>query len=111
MKDLLDNGLLHGDCMTVTGKTVFANLECIDAESIHKADIRVRILFTLGSLFEKVLIETSRYRLVMPAAPASLRYDVTSQLFSFWLHSMSRSGVGKLRPLGRIRPSDYSSPA
>ena len=26
MKELLDNGLLHGDCMTVTGKTIAENL-------------------------------------------------------------------------------------
>jgi dihydroxy-acid dehydratase len=26
MKLLLENGLLHGDCMTVTGKTVAENL-------------------------------------------------------------------------------------
>jgi dihydroxy-acid dehydratase len=30
MKMLLDAGLLHGDCMTVTGKTVAENLEPID---------------------------------------------------------------------------------
>jgi dihydroxy-acid dehydratase len=29
MKELLDNGLLHGDCMTVTGKTIAENLEGI----------------------------------------------------------------------------------
>ena len=27
MKELLDNGFLHGDCMTVTGKTIAENLE------------------------------------------------------------------------------------
>ena len=27
MKELLDNGLLHGDCLTVTGKTVAENLQ------------------------------------------------------------------------------------
>ena len=27
MKTLLDNGLLHGDCMTVTGKTIAENIE------------------------------------------------------------------------------------
>lgn len=27
MKELLDNGYLHGDCMTVTGKTIAENLE------------------------------------------------------------------------------------
>jgi dihydroxy-acid dehydratase len=30
MRELLDAGLLHGDCITVTGKTVAENLEAID---------------------------------------------------------------------------------
>ena len=30
MKHLLDAGLLHGDCLTVTGKTVAENLAAID---------------------------------------------------------------------------------
>jgi len=33
MKELLDNGLIHGDCLTVTGKTVAENLS--DIEKIH----------------------------------------------------------------------------
>ena len=31
-KELLANGLLHGECMTVTGKTVRENIEAMDAE-------------------------------------------------------------------------------
>jgi dihydroxy-acid dehydratase len=31
MRELLDAGLLHGDCLTVTGKTVAENLEALDA--------------------------------------------------------------------------------
>jgi dihydroxy-acid dehydratase len=43
MKILLDEGLLHGDCMTVTGKTVAENLRDIappaaDGNVIHPAD-------------------------------------------------------------------------
>ena len=30
MKYMLDNGYLHGECLTVTGKTVKENLENID---------------------------------------------------------------------------------
>jgi dihydroxy-acid dehydratase len=30
MKELLDGGLLHGDCLTVTGKTVAENLAALD---------------------------------------------------------------------------------
>ena len=30
MKELLDAGLLHGDCLTVTGRTVAENLAALD---------------------------------------------------------------------------------
>ena len=36
MKSLLDKGLLHGDCMTVTGKTLRENLENIQPYDNHK---------------------------------------------------------------------------
>jgi dihydroxy-acid dehydratase len=43
MKELLDAGLLHGDCLTVTGKTVAENLAAIgppppDGNVIHRLD-------------------------------------------------------------------------
>ena len=41
MKDLLDHGLLYGDCMTVTGKTIAENLELINLQQIHDADKKV----------------------------------------------------------------------
>jgi len=40
MKDLLDHGLLYGDCMTVTGKTIAENLELINLQQIHDADTK-----------------------------------------------------------------------
>src|SRR5690606_39433782 len=54
MKMLLDRGLLHGDCLTVTGKTLAENLEAVvpypeDQQIIHafdnpiKADSHLRI--------------------------------------------------------------------
>lgn len=40
MKTLLDAGLLHGDCMTVTGKTVAENLKRVkNAEQLTKQDV------------------------------------------------------------------------
>eukprot|EP00178_Gracilaria_changii_P011183 TRINITY_DN3202_c0_g1_i1.p2 TRINITY_DN3202_c0_g1~~TRINITY_DN3202_c0_g1_i1.p2 ORF type:complete len:623 (-),score=96.04 TRINITY_DN3202_c0_g1_i1:3470-5338(-) len=40
MKYLLDNGLLHGDCMTVTGKTVAENLADVPALPVTQDVIR-----------------------------------------------------------------------
>jgi dihydroxy-acid dehydratase len=42
MKTLLDNGFLHGDCLTVTGRTIAENLKNVrwnpDQDVIHPAD-------------------------------------------------------------------------
>lgn len=39
MKYLLDNGFLHGECITVTGKTVSENLEAVRTLDITKQDV------------------------------------------------------------------------
>ena len=56
MKMLLDRGLLHGDCLTVTGRTLAENLEGVqpypagqeviaDFDHPHKKDSHLRILY------------------------------------------------------------------
>ena len=48
MRELLDAGLLHGDCMTVTGKTVAGNLESV--QPLGEEDVRARqILYPVSS--------------------------------------------------------------
>ncbi|MGJ8743515.1 dihydroxy-acid dehydratase [Polaribacter sp.] len=39
MKYLLENGYLHGDCMTVTGKTLAENLENVEAMEFDDQDV------------------------------------------------------------------------
>lgn len=39
MKYLLDNGYLHGDCMTITGKTLAENLEDVEAMEFDDQDV------------------------------------------------------------------------
>jgi dihydroxy-acid dehydratase len=39
MKYLLDNGYLHGDCLTVTGKTLAANLAAVEAMEFEEQDV------------------------------------------------------------------------
>ncbi|GAB1445949.1 dihydroxy-acid dehydratase [Flammeovirgaceae bacterium] len=41
MKYLLDKGLLHGDCLTVTGKTIAENLKDVKAIDFKKQDVIV----------------------------------------------------------------------
>ena len=43
MKYLLDNGLVHGDCLTVTGATVSENLKNIPAIDFERQDILHRL--------------------------------------------------------------------
>ena len=43
MKELLDAGLIHGDCLTVTGKTVAENLK--DVPKLSELDPQVKFLF------------------------------------------------------------------
>eukprot|EP00112_Aurelia_sp_Birch-Aquarium-sp1_P019486 Seg4826.1 transcript_id=Seg4826.1/GoldUCD/mRNA.D3Y31 product="Dihydroxy-acid dehydratase" protein_id=Seg4826.1/GoldUCD/D3Y31 len=45
MKELLDYGLLHGDCMTVTGKTVAENIQYVKADWLQQDAVR-KILST-----------------------------------------------------------------
>jgi dihydroxy-acid dehydratase len=42
MKEMLDNGLLHGDCMTVTGKTIAENLKKVKFPESQKVVYRVK---------------------------------------------------------------------
>lgn len=62
MKTLLDKGLLHGDCLTVTGKTLSENLSLVKPYALHqdiikefdspiKANSHLRILY--GNLAEE----------------------------------------------------------
>ncbi len=39
MKELLEAGLLHGDCLTVTGKTVAENLAAVPRASSLEQDV------------------------------------------------------------------------
>ena len=48
LRELLDAGLLHGDCVTVTGKTVAENLEGV--KPLGPADVRARkILYPVSN--------------------------------------------------------------
>ncbi len=42
MKELLDNGYLHGDCLTVTGKTIAENLESVEFPDDQDVVYRVK---------------------------------------------------------------------
>jgi len=64
MKYLLDKGLLHGDCMTVTGKTIAENLEHIESiefeqDVIHSIDEALKATGNLQILYGNLAEEGS----------------------------------------------------
>ena len=58
MRQLLDHGLIHGDCMTVTGKTVAENLQHVDVRSLYQDPEKVYYIpsnmFTLCQVILKM---------------------------------------------------------
>ena len=64
MKMLLDRGLLHGDCLTVTGKTLAENLETVvpypeDQQIIHAFDNPIKAYSHLRILYGNLAPEGS----------------------------------------------------
>ena len=64
MKYLLEKGLLHGDCMTVTGKTIAENLESIKAlefeqDVVHSMDKALKQTGNLQIMFGNLAEEGS----------------------------------------------------
>ena len=56
MKELLDNGLIHGDCLTITGETVAENLKSVPSLSeLEQVCLLInnspRLLITISILF------------------------------------------------------------
>ena len=51
MKELLDAGLLHGDCLTITGKTVAENLK--DTPKLSELGAQVLTKFLYSTSFWK----------------------------------------------------------
>jgi dihydroxyacid dehydratase/phosphogluconate dehydratase len=56
MKALLENGLLHGDCLTVTGKTIKENLAMVPSLSTNQ-----KIIAPLSSPFAAPMKRTLKF--------------------------------------------------
>lgn len=69
MRELLDAGLLHGDCMTVTGQTIEENVQ----ESFHRLDERKKLAkdTSLTQQTKKGIFSTSGGVVYSTAAPLS----------------------------------------
>ena len=88
MKALLDEGLLHGDTLTVTGKTLAENLAALDPDPVDGKVIRTmptsfgkdstptpRGIYMIGDRVEHIIMDSSTYG-VPVTAPEGYRTDV-----------------------------------
>ncbi|WP_395389401.1 dihydroxy-acid dehydratase [Clavibacter michiganensis] len=102
MKALLDAGLLHGDCLTVTGKTVAENLAEIDppepdGEVFHRLDDPLHATGGLTILRGSLATDG--------AVVKTAGFDATSFEGSARVFDRERAALDALTE-GRIRPGD-----
>ena len=100
MKQLLDAGLLHGDCMTVTGRTVAENLAALDVPApdgdvVHQMDNPINpvggIAVLTGSLAPKGSV-------VKVAGIDSYFFDGTARVFDGEAAAMEEILAGRIEP-------------
>jgi dihydroxy-acid dehydratase len=100
MKELLDAGLLHGDCMTVTGKTMAENLAAMevpapDGDVVHVMDdpihVQGGIAVLTGSLAPKGSV-------VKVAGLDTLAFDGTARVFDGEDRAMEAILAGSIEP-------------
>ena len=102
MKELLDAGLLHGDCITVTGRTVAENLAGIDVPAPDGTVVRparepIHAEGGTAVLFGSLAPEGSVMKI---AGAASLRFEGTARAFD------SEQDAFDALTNGRITPGD-----
>jgi dihydroxy-acid dehydratase len=100
MRELLDAGLLHGDCMTVTGKTVAENLAALDppapdGEVVHAMDDPIHaqggIAVLRGSLAPQGAV-------VKVAGLDQLAFDGAARVFDGEDRAMEAILAGSIQP-------------
>jgi dihydroxy-acid dehydratase len=111
MQELLDAGLLHGDCMTVTGKTVAENLAAFDVpkpdgDVVHPLTAPIHtqggLAILTGSLAPKGSV-------VKVAGIDELRFDGTARVFDGEELAMEAILAGRINP-GDVVVIRYEGP-
>lgn len=111
LKALLDAGVLHGDCMTVTGKTMAENLAEIDppapdGEVVHRVDDPIHpiggIAVLTGSLAPKGSV-------VKVAGIDFSRFEGTARVFNGEQGAMDEILAGNIKP-GDVLVIRYEGP-
>ena len=111
MQELLDAGLLHGDCITVTGKTMRENLEAIDSpapdgEIIHPLTAPIHVQGGLAVLTGSMAPNGA---VVKIAGLDQLQFDGTARVFDGEEPAMEAILAGRIQP-GDILVIRYEGP-
>jgi dihydroxy-acid dehydratase len=111
MRELLEAGLIHGDCLTVTGRTVAENLAALDPPKpdgsvVHGLDQPIHadggIAILHGSLAPKGAV-------VKVAGMDSLRFEGTARVFDGEEAAMEAILAGRIQP-GDVVVIRYEGP-
>jgi len=100
MQELLEAGLLHGDCITVTGKTMRENLEALrppepDGEIIHPLSAPIHVQGGLAVLTGSMAPNGS---VVKIAGLDQLHFDGTARVFDGEEPAMDAILAGRVQP-------------
>jgi dihydroxy-acid dehydratase len=111
MQELLDAGLLHGDCMTVTGRTVAENLAALDApkpdgDVVHPLSDPIHTQGGLAILSGSLAPKGS---VVKVAGIDELRFDGVARVFDGEELAMEAILAGRINP-GDIVVIRYEGP-
>jgi dihydroxy-acid dehydratase len=111
LKMLLDAGLLHGDCLTVTGKTMAENLEALDPPG-PDADVVRPLSAPIHAVGGIAVIQGSlapKGAVVKIAGIDSMRFDGTARVFDGEDAAMTDILAGKIQP-GDVVVIRYEGP-
>jgi dihydroxy-acid dehydratase len=111
MRELLDAGLMHGDVLTVTGKTMAENLEALDppkpdGEIVHPLDAPIHVQGGIAILRGSLAPNGG---VVKVAGLDETRFDGTARVFEGEEHAMEEILAGKIKP-GDIVVIRYEGP-
>jgi dihydroxy-acid dehydratase len=111
MRELLDAGLMHGDVLTVTGKTMAENLEALDppkpdGEIVHPLDAPIHVQGGIAILRGSLAPNGG---VVKVAGLDETRFDGTARVFEGEEHAMEEILAGKIKA-GDIVVIRYEGP-
>jgi dihydroxy-acid dehydratase len=111
LKFMLENDMLHGDCMTVTGKTLEENLKSVPGlasgqKVIHPLDAPIKPTGHLRILYGNLASEGAVAKIT---GKEGLRFEGPARVFESEFDANKGIGEGKVRP-GEVVVIRYEGP-